>query len=186
MTRKSFSPAAWALPLPVSIIGTWNEDGSADAMNAAWTGQYDSTQIILCLSESHKTYKNIKRTGEFTVSYGTVDQATPCDYVGIVSGNIVADKVSHTGWTVSRAEKVNAPVFAELPMTLECKLAAETDNGNLIADIVSITCDESCLDEDGKPDLDKIGLLTFDATHNTYRKLGNVVAKAWDAGMKLK
>lgn len=66
-------------------------------MNAAWTGQYDATQIILCLSKGHKTYKNIKLNKEFTVSFGTKKEVAACDYVGIVSGNKVANKIENTG-----------------------------------------------------------------------------------------
>lgn len=185
MSRKTFVPAAWCLPLPVSIIGTTNEDGTANAMNAAWTGQYDSTQIVLCLSAGHKTTKNIKRTKEFTVSMGTKQEIAACDFVGISSGNNDPDKIKKTGWTVIKSEKVDAPTFAELLLTLECKLVGETSNGNLVGDIVAITCDEKYLGEDGKPDLDKIELITFNSLNNSYHEIGGEIAKAWTVGKKL-
>lgn len=108
------------------------------------------------------------------------------DYVGMVSGNTTPDKVKKTGWTVRPASAVNAPVFEELPMTMECRLTSETANGNLIADIVAITCDDACLDAAGRPDLGKMGLITFDSTNNTYRMVGDVVAGAWEAGKAIK
>ena len=132
MTRKHFKPAAWALPQPVSIIGTYDEHGTPNAMNAAWTGQYDDTQVALCLSAGHKTTKNIMARRDFTLSFATKDQVTACDYVGMVSGNTTPDKVARTGWTVSRAGHVDAPVFAQLPLTLECRMTGRTENGNII------------------------------------------------------
>ncbi len=185
MTRKSFDPAAWAMPQPVSVIGTYDEQGTPDAMNAAWTGQYDAKQVILCLSEGHKTYKNIKQNGEFTISFGTKKEVAACDYVGIATGNKVADKIAKTGWTIIPSTQVKAPTFEQLPMTLECRLCGETDNGNLIADIIAITCDEQYLDESGKPDLEKMELITFNAMKATYHKVGGEVAHAWSVGKSL-
>lgn len=153
-------------------------------MNAAWTGQYDATQIILCLSKGHKTYKNIKLNKEFTVSFGTKKEVAACDYVGIVSGNKVANKIENTGQTVTKSTEVNAPTFEQLPLTLECRLSGETENGNLVGDIITITCDEEFLDESGKPDLERLELITFNSMKNTYHKVGGEVAQAWAVGKK--
>ena len=58
--RKNFGSKPWLYPQPVLIISTYNEDGTADAMNAAWGGMYDSDKVMLCLSAGHKTTANIK------------------------------------------------------------------------------------------------------------------------------
>lgn len=68
--RKNFGAKAFSYPQPVFIIATYNEDGSADAMNAAWGGISDTTELSVCLSEGHKTVKNLLRTGAFTVKHG--------------------------------------------------------------------------------------------------------------------
>ena len=67
--RKHFGSNPWFFPLPVLIIGTYDENGKADAMNAAWGGLYDRDKVVLCLSAGHKTTKNIKARGAFTVSF---------------------------------------------------------------------------------------------------------------------
>ena len=67
--RKNFGKKTWFYPLPVLIIGSYDENGKADAMNAAWGGIYDSDKVVLCLSENHKTTQNIKKRGAFTVSF---------------------------------------------------------------------------------------------------------------------
>lgn len=35
---KNFAPKPWFAPQPVLIIGTYNKEGVANAMNAAWAG----------------------------------------------------------------------------------------------------------------------------------------------------
>ena len=85
--RKNFGAQTWMYPMPVLIVGTYDENGRPDAMNAAWGGIYETNQIMLCLSENHKTTKNIRAKGSFTVSFATADTAVPADYVGLVSGN---------------------------------------------------------------------------------------------------
>ena len=42
---KSFAPKPWVAPQPVLIIGTYNKDGVANAMNAAWGGQWDMKRV---------------------------------------------------------------------------------------------------------------------------------------------
>ena len=69
--RKNFGVKTWVYPMPVFIVGTYDEDGTPNAMNAAWGGVYDTDQIMLCLSHSHKTTENIKRSGAFTLSFAT-------------------------------------------------------------------------------------------------------------------
>ena len=79
--------------MPVLIIGTYDENGTPNAMNAAWGGIYDTNQVMVCLADDHKTTKNIKETGAFTLSFATAKTVAPCDYVGIVSANDVPDKL---------------------------------------------------------------------------------------------
>ncbi len=85
--RKNFGSKPWFYPLPVLIIGTYNEDNTADAMNAAWGGLYDADKVVLCLSAGHKTTANIKARKAFTVSFADAAHVVPADYVGIVSAN---------------------------------------------------------------------------------------------------
>ncbi len=83
---KNFKPAAWVLPQPVAIIGTYNEDGAPNAMNAAWVGQWDAHQVVISLG-SHATTDNLNRNGgEFTLAFATQETMVAADYVGIESG----------------------------------------------------------------------------------------------------
>ncbi len=186
---KDFQPKAWVLPQPVLVLGTYNADGSANAMNAAWGGQWDMKQIMISLG-NHATTANLNRNGEFTVAFATAETMVAADYVGIVSAKNNPDKMSRTGWTSHRAGNVDAPVFECFPMTLECRISEklyESPTGfYLIADIVNIVCREDYLAEDGKPDVSKMNLITFDPIHNTYIQLGDTVGHAFSAGKELK
>ena len=71
--------------MPVLMIGTYNEDGSVNVMNAAWGMAESMNQIKLNLTESHKTVKNMKRTGVFTVALATKDYVVESDYLGMAS-----------------------------------------------------------------------------------------------------
>ena len=82
--RKDFGAKAVLYPMPVLIIGTYDENGVPDAMNAAWGGISEETQISICVSETHKTVKNILGRKAFTVSFADADNVIAADYVGIV------------------------------------------------------------------------------------------------------
>ncbi len=184
--RKNFGPKTWMYPLPVLIVGTYDENGNPNAMNAAWGGIYDTDQIMLCLSEGHKTYKNIKAKGAFTVSMATADHVVACDYVGMESGNKVADKFAKAGFTATKSEFVDAPIIDQLPMTIECRLLGETPEGILIGQIVNISADASILDADGKISPELLKPITYDSVHHVYRTLGEVVGHAFQDGAALK
>lgn len=186
---KSFGSKPWILPQPVLIIGTYDKDGKPNAMNAAWGGQWDMHEIIISLG-SHATTDNLKDNSDLTVSFATVDTMVASDYVGIVSGRNVADKMEKTGWSIEKAPNVNAPVFKNLPMTLECRVKQKIDESEtgyfLVAEIVNILCDEKYLAPDGNPDVERMGLITYNPVHHTYIQLGKTVGKAFSDGKQLK
>lgn len=186
---KNFTPKAWLLPQPVLIIGTYNNDSTPNAMNAAWGGQWDAKEIMISLG-AHATTDNLNRTGELTIAFATADTLVAADYVGLVSGKSHPDKITRTGWTSMKGEHVNAPVFDCFPMTMECrvkeKLYESATGCYLIAEIINIVCREEYLAEDGKPDVEKMRLITFDPVHNGYIELGARVGDAFAAGKELK
>ena len=167
------------------IRGAYGEDGTPDAMNAAWGGISDDSQGARCLSESHKTTKNILKRKAFNVSMADAAHVAECDYVGIVSGNSVPDKFSRAGFHAVKSEYVDAPVIEELPMTLECKLVKVNEDGLIIGEIVNVSADENIL-TDGKIDPSKFTPITFDPVNNVYLKLGEECGKAFGEGKKIK
>ena len=177
------------LPQPVLIIGTYDKDGKPNAMNAAWGGTWDMHEIIISLA-SHATTDNLEATGEFTVAFATRETLVAADFVGIVSARNDAEKMAKTGWTIEKAPNVNAPVFREFPMTMECKVLRKIDESEtgyyLVAEVVNILCDEQFLAEDGNPDVERMQVITYDPVHHGYILLGQTVGKAFADGKQLK
>lgn len=182
--RKDFGPQTWVYPMPVLIIGTYNEDGTPNAMNAAWGGTWDYNKIFISLSP-HATTNNILKNKEFTVSFADSKHVVEADYVGIVSAKQEKDKIKKSGLTPKKSNFVNAPTFEEFPLTLECKLVSG-ENGNIIGEIVNVSADEKVLNETGKIDAQKLHIITFDPAGNTYIELGAKVGNAFKDGLKIK
>ena len=183
--RKSFGAKTWLYPMPVLIVGTYDAEGTPNAMNAAWGGVYDTNQVMICLADDHKTTDNVKKSGAFTLSFATVGTVASCDYVGIVSANDEPDKFLKAGFHAQRAELVNAPVIEELPMTLECKLLKFNEDGICIGEIVNDSADESILGSDGKIDVKKLDPIIYDSASHSYWNFGEKVGRAFSDGKRL-
>ena len=184
--RKNFGAKTYLYPLPVLIVAAYDENGTPNAMNAAWGGISDDNQVALCLSAGHKTTKNILAKGAFTVSMADAAHVVECDYLGVVSGNKEPNKLAKAGLHAVKSEFVDAPVIEELPMTLECKLIKVTQEGLILGEIVNVSADESILDNSGKIDPAKLRPITFDPVNNKYIQLGEVVGNAFRDGLKIK
>ncbi len=170
------------VPEGVFIIGTYDENGVPNAMNAAWGIQSDYDTVTFFLA-SHKTTDNVKKTKAFTVAFATEDTVEISDYFGIASGRKV-DKIKAAGVHVHKGEYVNAPIIEEYPVTVECEMVSYSDEtGILTGRIIAEHADDSVI-TDGKIDLGKLKPIMFDSSIRAYRKIGPVVAKAWDAGKK--
>ena len=115
--RKNLKPKATIYPLPVLIVGTYDENGTPNAMNAAWGAPCDTAQVALVLSAGHKTVKNLLKTQAFTVGVADGKNVVAADYVGLVSANNEPDKLTKTGWTITKSDFVNAPIIEDLPLS---------------------------------------------------------------------
>jgi len=182
--RKNFGAKCYLYPQPVMIIGTYDENGNPDAMNAAWGGITGFDEISIDLGK-HKTTDNIALTKCFSVGIADSEHTAQCDYLGIVSGNEVPDKISKCGFTTVKSEFVNAPIINELPLTLECELK-EIHGSLYVGKIINASCDEKFCGEDGLPDLSKFNPITFDPVRFGYYALGERVGNAFSDGNILK
>ncbi|MDD6487396.1 MAG: flavin reductase family protein [Spirochaetales bacterium] len=177
--KKNFGKQTFMYPMPVLIIATYDEDGTPDAMNAAWGGIHDTNQIGICISPEHKTAQNLLKRKAFTVSMADEAHVRSCDYVGCISANSVPDKFAKAGFTATKSEFVDAPVINELPMSLECELVSyDAVTGCMVGNIINVSADEAVL-TDGKIDPSKLAPVTYDPVNHKYIALGKVVAQAF-------
>ena len=183
--RKDFGVKPWVFPQPVLIIGTYDKDGNANAMNAAWGGTYDMDKVVIALSE-HKTTANLRLNKAFTLSFGTKKTVVACDYVGVVSQNKEPNKIEKAGLTPVKSSKVNAPLFEEFPLTMECEVESfDEEQGILIGKVKNVSVDESII-TNGKVDSSKIEAIVFDPVNAKYRVVSEAVADAFKVGFTIK
>ena len=185
--RKNFGAKTFLYPMPVLIIGTYGKDGTPNAMNAAWGGISEENEISICVSAEHKTTGNVLTRRAFTVSIADASHTAECDYVGVVSGNDVPNKLAVVGFHTEKSEFVDAPLITELPMTLECALISyDEESCRLVGRIVNVSADERVLDANGKIDPAKLNPITYDPVNHTYLALGEKTGKAFCDGLRWK
>ena len=184
--RKNFGAKPICYPQPVFILAAYDENGVPNAMNAAWGGISDDKEISFCISAGHKTTCDILARKAFTVSMADAAHVVECDYVGVVSGNDVPDKLARCGFHTTKSEFVDAPLIDELAMALECRLTSyDPQTCRLVGEIVNVCADESVL-TDGRIDPAKLRPITFDPVNNDYLVLGEKVGNAFGDGLKLR
>ena len=185
--KKNIKKDLIMAPMPVLIIGTYDENGVPNAMNAAWGTQCDMDKIIISLS-NHKTTDNLKLKKAFTVAFATKETLVESDYFGIESGKGI-NKIEKAGFHAHKSEFVDAPVIEEYPVTIECEmLKLEDDEGDyrLIGKVVNVVAEESALDDKGRVDLGKLKLISYDSATHGYRIIGDIVGQAFHDGLAIK
>jgi len=182
--KKKIRTVPAIFPMPVILIATYNEDGTVDVMNAAWGCAYDTTQIQLNISESHKTTENIRRTGVFTVTMANASHVAEADYVGMVSASKVKDKFARTGLRAHKSDLIDAPILDDFPICMECKSIDFQGEYGVLGEILRLSVDEECLDDSGKVDVSKLKIIAYDPFNNDYFVVGDKVGKAFNDGRK--
>ena len=186
--RQKLDITEGIFPMPVLMVATYNEDGSVNVMNAAWGTMQERGHVALNLTESHKTVKNIKARGAFTVSIADAAHLTEADYFGVETGNRVPDKFAKSGLTASKAETVDAPVINEFPLCMECEFVEYQTNEygcGVIGKVVNVTADEHVL-KDGQIDMSLVNAIAFDPYTHGYYKVSERVGEAFKDGLQLK
>ena len=185
--RRDLGRKPWFYPLPVLIIGTYDENGVPDAMNAAYGGLYNSGMIEFSIGHGRKTFQNIQATKAFTVSFADVPNLAASDYVGLVSGS-KGNKLEKAGLRTVKSEHVDAPVLQDFPVTLECQVMSVTKIGqhmHIVGEIVNVLAEESVLNEKGQVDAARLKAIAYDPAGNQYLAASQPVGKAFSAGIPL-
>ncbi len=186
--RKNIKTTEAIFPMPVLMIATYNEDGSIDVMNAAWGMMLDRNVIMLNLTETHKTVKNIKERKAFTVSIADAAHVREADYFGMVSGNNTPDKFANSGLTSTKSELVDAPIINEFPICMECEFIEYQNDlygGGVVGKIINVSADEKVMTGD-TIDITLLNAIAFDPYTHGYYKVTERVGNAFKDGLSLK
>ena len=173
MARRSFKAGTLTAPLPPVMV-TVGDMESSNIITIGWTGILSTIppRTYISVRPERYSYKLLKEKGEFVINLTTREQARAVDYAGIYTGAKV-DKFAATGLTKVESREVSPPTIGESPLALECRVVEVIPMGThdvFISDIVSVSCDESIIDKDGKIRLDKANLLAY--AHGEYFALG--------------
>lgn len=180
MEKKRIGVKSAIFPEPVLVLSTYNEDGTPDAMVAAWGFILDTGKIGVVLSADHKTTKNILRTKATVLSLATSSYVDAIDYLGNVSANDNPNKYKKSGLCFEKAPDIDAPLIKELPLSYECEYLEYDENKELmVLKIKEILADPLILNEKGKLYLDKISPVSYDGFNHVYRGIGKEIGQAF-------
>ncbi len=182
--RKNIKTTEAIFPMPVLMIATYNEDGSVDVMNAAWGTMFERDQVVLNLTETHKTVKNIKERKAFTVSIADSKHVVEADYFGVVSGNNTPNKFENSKLTATKSPNVDAPIINEFPICMECEFIEYGDCG-VIGKVVNTSVDEKVMNGENV-DIELVNAIAFDPYNHGYYKVTERVGEAFKDGLQLK
>ena len=183
--KKNIKITEAIFPMPVLMVATYNDDGSINVMNAAWGTMFERDQVILNLTESHKTVKNIRKRKAFTVSIANAKNVKEADYFGIVSGNNTSNKFEKSGLTAVKSEKVDAPIINEFPICMECELLDEESSWGIVGKVVNTSANEEVMNGDNV-DISLVEAIAFDPYTQGYYKVTERVGNAFKDGLQLK
>ena len=186
---KNLGPHAfgYGYPVPVLMVATYNDDGTVNVMNLHEAMRTNAGDLALCIGPRSKTHANVEKRRAFTVALVNQNLLAQVDYWGSVSGRNIPDKFERTGAVAVKSQFVNAPVIEGSPLVIECQLieiVRGTNFSTVLAKIVNVAADESVLEQNGRVDSLKTGMLLYDPFGTGYVNLGQRVGTAWSEGKK--
>ncbi len=170
-------------PTPATLVGA-TVDGSPNFLTIAHVGIMDPGDISIGLSKTHHTNRGIKDHKTFSINVPSTAQVKEVDYCGLVTGKHV-DK-AHL-FDVFYGALKTAPMVAECPINMECRLVKTVDfpkHDVFIGEITATYADDSVL-TDGSIDYAKVQPILFTMPDQSYWKLGERFAKPWSVGKEL-
>ncbi|MBI5696055.1 MAG: flavin reductase family protein [Nitrospirae bacterium] len=190
MTKKTLGPQTMLYPMPTLLIGA-DVDGKPNFMAASWSGIACSEPPMLTVAfqPQRHTLKGVKKNRTFSVNIPSVAQMKETDYTGIFSGSKEPDKTAIAGFEVFYGGTKGAPMIAQCPVNLECTVVITLELGShdlIVGQIREVHASEDVLDADGKVDPAKVDPLIFTVPDRSYRRMGEVVGKAFKVGAELK
>ncbi len=161
-------------PLPAVLVTCRGKDGRDNVLTVAWTGTVcsDPAMTYISVRPERYSYHMIKETGEFVLNLTTKRLARAVDYCGVRSGRD-EDKFAGAGLTREKADTVGAPLIAESPVNIECKVTEIKPLGShdmFLAKVTAVHADEAYLDGKGRFSLKAAEPIAY--SHGEYYTLG--------------
>lgn len=177
MAKQLWKPGNMLYPLPVVMVSVADKEGKSNIITIAWAGTICSNPPMVSISvrPERYSYDIIKETGEFVINLTTKDLTYDTDYCGVKSGRDV-DKFKEMGLTALPGKEVKAPLIAESPVNIECKVTQVIPLGShdmFLAEVVAVHVDEKYMDEKGKFHLDKAEPIAY--SHGDYLATGELL-----------
>ena len=177
MGKINFKPGNMLYPLPVVMVSSADKDGKPNIITIAWTGTIcsDPAMVSISVRKERYSHKLISESGEFVINLTTEDLAFATDYCGVKSGRDV-DKFKEMNLTPLKADIVSAPLIAESPVNLECKVTEVKELGThdmFLAEVVAVHVDDAYMDEKNKFHLEYAKPIVY--SHGTYLKTGEEI-----------
>jgi len=184
--KRSLGRKTLILPTPTWIVGTYDAEGRANLMAAAWGGVCCSKPpaVHVSLREATYSYESIVARGAFSVNVPRSSQTAIADYLGIASGRDV-DKLAVVGLTETKGEHVDAPLVDQFPLNLECSLIHTLRIGLhtlFVGEILDVKAEESILNEKERPSIEKLNPPVFSTSEAAYYEIGERIGPAFEMG----
>ena len=179
MAKEIWRPGNMLYPIPAVMVSCQREGEKPNIITVAWAGNVCSSPAMLSISvrKERYSYDILKETGQFVVNLTNKKLAKACDWCGVRSGKDY-DKFKEMNLTPQKSIMIDAPGIAESPVNIECKVHSVVELGShdlFIAEVVCVTVDEHYLDEKGRFNMKKAGLVAY--SHGEYFELGEKLGK---------
>ncbi|MFR6410949.1 MAG: flavin reductase family protein [Angelakisella sp.] len=176
MSKLQWKGSTLLAPVPAALVSCGTLE-KPNALTIAWTGITcsDPPMTYISVRPERYSYDIIKESGEFVINLTSGAMARATDFCGVRSGREM-DKLAATGLTVEPAKEIAAPVIAQSPLALECRVKQIIPLGShdmFLAEIVAVDVEERLLDEAGKLHLEKTGLMAY--SHGEYFAMGKKI-----------
>ncbi|NLK75137.1 MAG: flavin reductase family protein [Clostridiales bacterium] len=179
MERDFWRPGNMLYPIPAVMVTCADANNKANIITIAWAGTVctNPPMVSISIRKERYSYSIIKESGEFAINLVNRDLVKQADYCGVKSGREI-DKFKEMKLTPIKGKIISAPLIGESPVNIECKVKQIVPLGShdmFLAEVVSVAVDKKYMDESGKFNLNKSGMIVY--SHGEYYELGKLLGK---------